>query len=494
MATKKNKALQEVELYYNPKILEFLDLVKKVKVLKGGRGCGKTRSIAEDMLDRAYQLPRSRHFVLSLTFEAIDTNIMPDVHEVFQLHGLQDGIHYVIDQKPPDHFQAPFKALEDYSHCVCLINGTVFQKISMGRIPKKNRGRSYDGGIIDEALNLDGWQVRNIILPTLRGLDRWKGNPYWKMLSIYSSHPRTAEGSWFMVYEKLANTSPKLYGWVEATALDNLAVLGESYIEDQRASLSYTDFMIEIMNEGNVKDLPLLFYYQHDEKRHHYVAENLGDLDADLPLELSFDFGGRYTCCTVSQEQGQVERYLHEFDTNDITENERVTGKVKKLPDVVKDFCRVFAKHPTRQVRVWGDRTGLNPREMDDATLYDVIREQLSKAGWEAQVMVSYSDSALHKSRYSFMNTIFEESIDDYPRIQINAFTCPNLIVSLDTTRVTEDFKKDKKDERNINYNQSYAPHLTDTLDYKMFNKYFYLLDDDYFGGFSGIESGIETL
>lgn len=494
------KAIEEpevVELYYNDRVLEFLEMVKKVKVFKAGRGSGKTRAIAEDMYDRAFFLPHSRHFLLSLTFEAIDSNIMPDVHDVFQLHGLEPGIDYVVDQKPPAHFEKPKKALVDYAHCVCLSNGTCFQKISMGRMPKKNRGRSYDGGIVDEALNLDGWSVRNIILPTIRGLNYWKGEDgvaYWKMLSIYSSHPRTPEGSWFMIYEKLAKLNPDLYGWVEATAYDNLAVLGEDYIEDQRASLSYVDFQIEIMNVGTVKDKPTLFYYQHDEAKHHYVAEGLADVDKDLPLEASFDFGGRYSCMTATQEQGMMERVVHEFDTNNLTDEERESGKVKKVLNLVDDFCHTFRNQREKRVALWGDRTGLNANEIDEANLFDKIKARLESHGWEVEIKVSYTDSALHKSRYNFMNDVFDEAIIDYPRLKINALTCPNLIVSLDTTRVDDDFKKDKKDERKAGFNQSYAPHLTDTLDYKMFNKYRYLLDDDYFGSsYSGIDGGIES-
>ena len=491
-------ATQEVELYYNDKLLEFLGMARKVKVLMAGRGFGKTRGIPEDMLIRAEELPRSRHFLLSLTFDAIDSNIMPDVHEVFQLHGLLPDIHYVVDKKPPSHFDKPFKELEDYKNSISLINGTVFQKISMGRMPKKNRGRSYDGGIIDEGLNIDGWAFRNIIYPTLRGINRWKGNPYWKMLSVYSSYPRTPEGSWFLVYKKLAQTAPEQYGWVEGTAMDNLAVLGESYIEDQRATLSYTDFMIEIMNDGGVKDKPTLFYYQHDAEKHHYVAEGLTDVDPERELELSFDFGGRYSCATVTQEQGETEKVVHEFDTNNLTEQERNSGKVKKIPDIVKDFCRTFRNHRNKTVSLWGDRTGLNANELDESNLFDKIKGILEKEGWTVEVKVSYSDSALHKSRYNFMNDVFGGGIMDYPTIEINALTCPNLIVSLDTTRVTEDFKKDKKDERKEAFYQSYAPHLTDTLDYKFFNKYRYLLDDDYMGGgysnvYSGIDDGIDS-
>ena len=488
-----------VELFYNQPIIDFLEQREvKVKAMKGSRGGGKTRAIGEDVYDRVVGLPRSRQFLSSLTFEAIDSNIMPDVHDVLRLHGLVDGIHYVEDQEPPPHFVLPYKKLINPARSISFFNGTCFQKISMGKSPKKNRGRSFDGGIIDEALNLDGWAVRNILLPTLRGINRWIGTPgekMHKMLSIYSSPARTPEGKWFMLYKKLAAVNPTDYYWGEVTAFDNLAVLGENYIEDQRAQLGYHDFHIEIMNEDNVKDKPTLFYYQHDETRHHYVAEKLEDVDGQLGLEMSFDFGGRYSCCTVSQEQGMVEKIVHEFDTNNLTEDERNAGKAKKVPDLVRDFCKVFRNHPTKRIDLWGDRTGLNPNELDESTLFDKIKGILEENGWEVRVRVTYADSALHKSRYSFLNDVFEESgAKDYPRLRINALTCPNLIVSLDTTRVTDEFKKDKKDERNAHFNQSYAPHLTDTLDYKMFNKYRFLLDDDYASsGYSGMDGGIDT-
>jgi hypothetical protein len=484
---------KEIELYYNPKVLQFLDISGKVKVFKGGRGCGKTRSIPEDILDRAHELPRARIFLASTTFNSIDDNIMPDLREVFRLHGLVEDEDFVVDKHPPAWFERPYKEIEDPRNSIHLFNGFAIQKVSFGRNVKKYRGRSFDGGIIDEALNIDGADFDSILMPTLRGFDYWDDNPYWKMLSIYSSHPRTPEGSWFLRYEKLAELHPDLYGWVEATAFDNLPVLGEDYIEDQRASLSYIEFNIEIMNKGQVKDLPSLFYYQHNANRHHYRTEHMEDVQKELPLALSFDFGGRYSCLTVSQSIGNEERIVHEFDTNNLTPDEVKAGRVKKVPHIVEDFCRKFHNHPTRRIELWGDRTGLNRQEMDDRNLYEQIEEILIGHRWQVEIMAAYDHSALHKSRWSFMNTCFEESIEDYPVIRINSLTCPNLIMSLDMTQITDDFKKNKASERNSHFNQSHAPHFTDTLDYKIFNKYFYLLDDDFGYIPSGLDGGIDT-
>ena len=483
----------QIELYYNPQVIRFLDMVRKVKVFMAGRGSGKTRSIPEDILKRAENLPGGRIFLGSTNLSSIDDNIMPDLHEVFKLHGLVQDEDYVVDKAPPPWFERPFKPVEDPRNSIHLFNGLAIQKIYFAKNVKKYRGRSFDGGIIDEALNMDGWMVDNILLPTLRGYDYWKNNPYWKMLSIYSSYPRSPEGSWFLRYQELAKAQPDLYGWVEATALDNLPVVGEDYIDDMKASLSFVDFNIEILNKGTVKDLPSLFYYQYREKRHNYSKPALHDVEPALPLAISFDFGGRYSCLTVSQQAGGEERIVHEFDTNNLTEEQRAAGKVKKVPQIVRDFIEVFSSHGEKRVEIWGDRTGLNKQEMDDKNIYEQIEDQLRAAGWRVETMVAYDHSAMHKSRWSFMNTCFEETIEDYPRIRINALTCPNLVQSLNLTRITDEFKKDKKDERNQHFNQSHAPHLTDTLDYKLFNKYFYLLDDEYGSLPSGIDGGIES-
>lgn len=486
--------IEKVELYYNEKIITFLELVRKVKVLKGGRGCGKTRSIPEDILDRAAELPRARIFLASMSYIAIMRNIIPDVREVFRLHGLVEGTDYVINKRPPAHFIKPYKEIEDPDNSISLYNGFAIQFVSMGRISKKDRGQSYDGGIIDEALNLKGFDVENVLMPTIRGLDRWDGNPYWKMISIYSSHPRDAEGSWFMKFKKLAEAQPAVYGWVEATAMDNLAVLGEDYIDEQRDKLSFVDFQIEIMNEGKTKDLPLLFYYQYNESHHNYYADLLQDVDPELELEVSFDFGGNFSCMTVSQEQGQTENYVYEFDTNNLTRKQQEAGIVKKVPNLIDDFCDTFLAHKKKHVNIYGERQGLNANEMDEQNNFDKIIDRFQSQGWECELKVTYADSALHKSRYNFMNSCLEEKTPGYPILRVNGKTCPNFVTALNRTRVKDDFKKDKKDERNPHYNQSHAPHFTDTFDYKIFNKYFYLLDDDYSGSdFTGIDGGIES-
>jgi len=487
----------EVELYYNEKQIQHLDMLGNepgmIKTFLGGRGSGKTRCIPEDIKDRAANLPKGRIFLLSWSFDMIAKNVMPELREVFSLHGLKEGIHFVVDKKPPPHFDLPYKRLENPEHSISFVNGFAVQFLTVARKAERNRGPSYDGGIIDEALLITQYQFDSIIYPTVRGYDFWGGNPYFKMVSIYSSQPRTASGRWFLRYKALAEKFPGKYGFTEATAFDNLEVLGEDYVSNQKAVLGYADFQIEIMNKGSVSNIPESFYHKYYRDKHNYTAAHIDvDCNKHTGLELSFDFGGRYSCFTLSQENNGTEYILQEYDTNQIAEHDRQAGKIKKLPDIVQDFIKDFKGHGHKHVKIWGDRQGLDRNPTDDRNYYEQIRDWLTAAGWEVELMVNYTHSALHKSRWSFMNSVFEENIDDYPRVRINAARCPNLVISIETTRVTDDFKKDKKDERNQEFNQSHAPHLTDTLDYKLFNKYFYLLDDS--DASAAIESGIDAV
>ncbi len=431
-------------------------------------------------------------------------NILPDLKEVFSLNGLQKNVHYVIDKKPPSKFIKPHKELERYDRSISLSNGFAIQFVSFGRYPDLIRGKSFDGGIIDEGLLLNEDIISKVMLPTLRGYDHWNKNPLWKTISIYTSYPRKPEGRWILKYKKLAQKFPTKYYFLTGTAYDNIAVVGQDYIDMMQNTMNYVDFQIEIMNTP-VKDLPNSYYHKFDEDKHSYTCEfeinpeSRSDLTARTDyssiedIHLSFDFGGKYTCCTVSQGRDNIEYFINEFDTNNLTDFQRKTGEVKKLKHVVADFCAEYKKHGKREVYLWGDRVGLHKNPTDELTYFEQIKKQLENNRWKVHFMVEDSHSALHKSRWFFINELLDETVEDFPKIRINSTRCPNLIQSLAHTRIKEDFKKDKKDERNPNFNQSLAPHLSDTFDYKVFNKYIHLLEVES-TYHSKIDSGIDII
>lgn len=464
-------------LYYNEKQSQFLDTVVQIRVFQGGRGSGKTHCIPDDILDRADNLPGAKIFLAGYTLKQLYDNVLPTIHDVFQNNGLIKGIHYVVNKRPPKSFDLPFKEIEDYDNSISLYNGFAVQLISTGRSPEQIRGKSFDGGIIDEALLIKENVFNSIIYPTIRGRDYWGFNPYWKMLSIYSSYPRKPEGRWFLKFKELAKKYPTKYAFTTATAYDNAVVVGEDYVENQKAVLSYHDFQVEIMNRDDVKDLPSLFYYKYNERRHNYRALNLDDVDSTQPLDLSIDFGGQFSCMPVSQCIDNVERFVYEFDTKKLTTAEKDKGVAKKLPHIIQDFIKTFKDHETKHVKIYGDRMGIKRIDpIDTMTWFEKVVMWLTSAGWSAEILVMDDHSAMHKSRYIFMNELYAESTPSFPKIRINEITCPHLILSTNNTKIQDDFKKSKRCERDPSFPQEQAPHYTDAKDYKLFNKYKYLL------------------
>lgn len=483
------------EIYYNDKQIEFLEAEAIVKTAVWGRGTGKTRIIPEDIYDRAVEMPRSRQFLAAFTYDQIYDNILPDLHEVFAEHGLIEDVHYVIDKKPPKHFAKPYKRLENPSRSLSLIDGTAFQFISLGRYPNLIRGRSFDGGILDEGLLIPQTTMSKIVLPTLRGINHWDSKMF-KMLSIYTSRPTDPAAMWIMNYKKLAKQLPKKYFFSEANAYDNIYILGEDYIPMMEQQMNYVDFQIEILNK-DVTDMPDNFYHAYHYEKHSYSYEfeldkrsrsdrlAISDYRTSEEIDLSFDFGGAYSCATASQSRNFTEHFIKEFDTNNLSEAEKEAGKVKKLDDIVLDFINHYADHNNKRVNIYGDRTGTHEQVRDKATLYDSIKELLEDAGWIVILHVSSDNNPRHKSKWFLINECFKQETKAYPSIKINANECPNLLIAIRGTKIKDDFKKDKKDERNKKFNQSHAPHLTDTLDYKIMRKYAYLLED---GGGSSLE------
>ena len=255
-------------------------------------------------------------------------------------------------------------------------------------------------------------------------------------------------------------------------------VVGKDYVDKQRAVLSHYDFNIEILNKGDTKDLPKLFYYKYKERLHNYRMLNMDDVDTTQPLDLCIDFGGHFSCMPVSQDIDNEVRFVYEFDTEKLTTEEKDKGVVKKLPQVINDFTTTFSNHQNKHVQVWGDRMGTKKMDpMDAMTWFEKVAMWLNAASWTCDIMVMDDHSAMHKSRWLFLNDIFAETTDHYPKIRINEITCPHMILSLNNTNITDDFKKDKRHEGKEGYPQEEEPHYTDAMDYKVFNKYLYLLN-----------------
>lgn len=455
-------------VYMNPKQKTFLRTVAPLVVFMGGRGTGKTTTIAAATTRNVQQMPRGKTFLSSTTYAQLLTKTLPEITKFWERVGFREGLHYVVGCKPPRDFLKPLAAPRKYQNVISFGNGYTIELLSMDR-PDLARGGSYDAGDIDEAALVKKPALEQVIIPAVRGnRDRFRKVPTHHQVRLYTSVPRRPSGQYIWNYQELAQLRPKDFAFVEATSADNLVVLGRDFIDRMRAILDPVEFAIEIMNE-RVMRLPDGFYSAFDPERHAHintytydegdrgitVTGTDRDRDRKKAIDLTVDFGGKINVGLAAQFDGKTIRFLREFYVK------AVDGK---LPELVTKFCDQYENHEHKFVRIFGEPRG-HDRQSDGAPYYARMVTYFAKRGWYAEVKARKTAES-HLTRHTFITDLFNEQDKYYPKIRINEVHCPNFVVVLQTTGIKDDFTKDKKMEKDPNFPQERAPHFSDAFDY----------------------------
>jgi len=439
----------------------------------GGRGSGKSVTIAGKTRIGLAEMPRAKCFFASTTYNQIATKTLPAVIGKLEEMGIHEGIHYVIGIKPPKHFEKPFSPPKRYENVMSYINGYCIEFLSLDR-PDLARGGSYDGGNIDEDQNLKQEPFTKVLLPSVRGnLHRFS---HWshQQVNLYGSMPWKPSGYWVLEYQEKALAHPDDYFFVECSARDNIGILGEAWFQRMKRELPYLEYLVEIENQRITK-IPDGFYHKFDADRNGYTPlynytngnrgiQSLGpaDVRTNELIEVSFDFGGWFNCMTCYQERDNIERLVRRFWAKDDD----------KINELIDKFCKYFGKHEFKYVRIWGEPRGHDKRE-DGDTIYEQVVARFKENGWQGEVKVEKERATTdHLERHHFINEVMEGSNPIYPQFQINVDECKDTIIAIQTAPIKADFTKDKGKEKQRNFPQEHATHQTDTIDYYLYQKH----------------------
>lgn len=453
----------EKKVWFNDAQIEFVTAKQKIRCWIGGRGSGKSSVVAWILREMMQSLPGGRIYYAATTLEQIKVEILPEVVKKLKEFGFIEGIHYVNCKAPPSHFDEPLAPIKEYGDCFMFFNG--FHVLLRSTVKwKSKKGGSFDGGILDEAAETKGNLYKKVFLPAIRG-NKYKFDSHWHGASIVLSNrpmPENPASYWINEFKEMQDRNPAKCFFMETSALVNLAVLGDEWFEDQLLQLGEDAYKTSILNE-DLRQLPTGFYHRLDRSLHCYTnAPMATDVRADNLLEISFDFGGKFNCCTVWQEHGFVERCLHQF----------FVKKEGKISTLVEKVCRHYAAHGLKYVRVWGEPRGKDP-DPERPDLYQVITQKFSENGWVCEVKVKPGyRTKRHKERYTFGETILSGSNPNMPAIAINEETCPDLLKALEICDVNDDYTKVKTMEKDPTFPQEHAPHFTDTFDYYLYEKH----------------------
>ena len=476
---------KENKIYLNEKQKEFIQATQPIKEFLAGRGTGKTRVLGHEQYASAAAMPRSKGILVGPTYGSLLTKTLPEMEAVWREdYKLKNGIHYVIGQKPPANFETPLKPPRLYKNSITFFNGRCIELASSDR-PDLARGGNWDDLDADEAALIKEDAMMKVFFLAIRANRQIYGHiPRHRQKRLYTSMPWKPSGYWTANLVEKAEQNPELYKVVKACTMDNVAILGLDYIEELRNILPPQVFAIEVLNEF-IQKLPDGFYPSFDPDRHcridtfeysegkHGIQVKRDDRDrnTNAPLDLMFDFGGKINVALSAQYDKPKHQIniLREFIVKDDE------GKIREL---VHKICKTYSDHKKRHVRLYGEPRGNDKTPENEKTYYQRIQKYFRDLGWSCEIC-AFKKAADQISRHNFIKEIFDEIDPQIPRVRINENLCKNFTIVLQITGIKDDFTKDKSKERDENFPQEKAPHLSDCFDYYLTQKFHHLLNSN---------------
>lgn len=265
----------------------------------------------------------------------------------------------------------------------------------------------------------------------------------------------------------------------EASSLENIQVLRPAYFEKMRNDLSPFEYNRSILNlrQTQITDG---FYPGLSEDYHGYTNFNNGyletfghdfnkfreadsrqdgDVNPNEPLDIAFDYGGRFNCCVVGQVGDNCYQFLHGFHVH----------HPKKLTDLVLEFKQYFRHHKRKHVRFPYDHTAIGKNALVDFTYYDEIIRVLQSSEYGEWTVdpVNIGHTSDYQTRYELWNKVLSPSNKIIP-FRYNINHCEFWSISCMLAPIKQSskgFEKDKASERSKSHPQERATHYSDAGD-----------------------------
>ena len=481
------KQTKKIELTL-PQADAFLNMRQK-NYWEWGRGSGKSTALAYGMRQFVVQMPRASFFLVGATYSQILSRTLPSTIEGLEMFNLYQDVDYVVGRSGKKNgFAMPFQPPNQWNNIIHFSNGAIFQLVSLDN-PNTGRGLNSYGGIGDEAALLDPEKLYNNVKTTNRAKKEIFKNASMLGAEIYaSSTPINKKGKWFTDIEKEAIKRPDLYYFSKANAFYNPHIRSNWFDEMKAEAPSELLYNAEILNirpkeitDGFYANInPDVHYYKdHNNlylesvgvtfnKEQHFNCNQDNDVNTHEPLIMSLDFGV-FNCCVVSQMQDDVYKVLKSFWV-----------KSPRLLDdlILEQVVPYYRPHQEKIIYLYGGHDGNNRLPNSSKTLFEQVTDILERNGWTVYLM-THGAAATHFDKYLLLNAMLKGN-SRLPSIAINESNNEDLIIALERAEAVEStsggVSKNKKDEKNKEFPQQHAPHLTDAFDIPivtMFNDQF---------------------
>ena len=536
---KKSDAVKK-QLYLNkPQILVYL-IGAKTTICIWGRGTGKSEGvIAPWLIDKVFSMPRSKGIIIGPHYQHILSNTLPQVLEMWERMGYYRDVHFMIGKKPPSSWRwpDPYAAPLSAKHTIYWFNGSCQVLVSQDRT-FNSAGPSVDYIIGDEAKHLVHDKLQETF-QTNRGNRQYFGHlSQHHSLLFCTDMPTSPKSNWIFNYESLVDeeaiaivlsvqhelmllqkeietetrvsmieaskrkiqeyenmlnyvrrggeSENGLVLFSEVSTLENLEIVGEAFIREQKRNLPDFKFRASILNQ-RVKKSEGMFYPMLDEDKHYYFSFNYAKLDnlgydfskitsqayhqdADVipgqSLDIALDYNVKINSLVVGQEQE------HAFKTL----NFLFVLSPLMLKDVVAKFVDYYKDHPTKEVNYYFDFSAIAGNAMvGDYSFSDQVTDLLTDAGWN--VTQHYTGAIpSYELRYEMFNGALR-GIQHLPMPVFNAHNCSSLLISMESTLTRNGktgFEIDKRSENDPNVPPNHATHAQEAWGVLFFGKYIF--------------------
>lgn len=473
-----------------------------------GRGTGKTTGvIGPKSLELVHLMPGAKGMFIGKDYEQIRDRTLPPAMSAWSDMG------YKMDKKwkqgrPKPSWKLPIITPLQWDNYISWYNGSAIQLTSL-TVKAAANGASFQWAVGDEAKFFDEAKL-NEALKAVRGLesrfghlpeygsywfatDKWtqdiadiqwilkkreKMNPEAVKIvySLQLEINRLREGYDLLLadgkkvvdqqiktIETIINPiRKKMVYFSEASARDNIMVLGDEYIESQKEDLEADEFDVAIDNE-DPKNTRTGFYPTLAEI-HEYSSGS--DVNPSKPLIIAPDYQAAISpILTAQYDLLPWERAATLNMTKQV-----FTKQPQSLTDAIALWSTTFKFMIDRTVYYVYDHTavGRNPQQLP---YYKLVIKELRKNGWSV-VEINLGKAPDHDVKYEIIKDLYDvDKPSAMPEIRWNKLGCKDAheAMKLAKTRVVNGLtKKDKRHEDTNKYPkfpQEHATHFTDCHD-----------------------------
>lgn len=491
-----------------------------------GRGTGKSeRRIAPRTKRNVEVMPRSHGCFVGATYIQLLERTLPPVVAGWEAMGWKKDRDFWIRKMPPKNLGIPDPIVGPLTpeHCIYFRNGAVASLVSQDR-PGSANGKTVHWIAGDEAKFLDKKALDNELLMTNRGHDQYFGGiPEFHSMLFCTDMPTWKEAMWILDQEQrmkperiaailalqmqifeqwqkyLVNVGRKKAAahnkiqeykkqwdllrrntvyFSEASTWENVEGFGRKAILDMKKKLPAFIYRTAILNLRPF--LTQEAFYPDLSQRNTYDAYNYsfidktgfgnstaddsrkdGDVDPEMPLHAALDYGAHINTMAIGQYSGSGFNVVKGLDVI----------HPYRMSDLSKSFLQYYKHHKAKVLYFYYDHTALSNNAVSSLSYADEWIKLISAGGWKVR-KIYVGATPFANVRYEMWGKLLRNEHPGLRSVKFNRNNCEFILESMRQAKIkkgtgsaSEDFKKDKDDERNIELDQRKTTHYSDAVD-----------------------------